>query len=298
MDWRIIIAICVAFFVDKNVSFEFEGCSLPEAGYAWEYNSTMDIMLADVNSSEICGDLCLKNETCQGYSWEKGGIVSGYCVHYSKLRSNLTCKSCISNKIPGQLPKPLACSGSSGNILGFSEATNEQQCWEKCAGTDGCNFYSWFDSDGLFQNTCFLYKECNSTKEILNSVSRSCNMPPVPQCKNHKILREHWRNVNYYDYSRCNNGGKAGWYRFKNEAGNKMPDYPPGQHYCNSHQPGWVNGTHPSRFGETKDIQICFRTNDGPCGNQELGAAVTNCGQYFVYWLNFEDPCNGYCGEN
>ena len=74
MDWRIIIAICVAFFVDKNVSFEFEGCSLPEAGYAWEYNSTMDIMLADVNSSEICGDLCLKNETCQGYSWEKGGI--------------------------------------------------------------------------------------------------------------------------------------------------------------------------------------------------------------------------------
>ena len=73
MNWRIIIAICLAFFVNKNVSFE--GCSLPEAGYAWEYNSTMDLISADVKSSEICGDLCLKNETCQGYSWEKGGTV-------------------------------------------------------------------------------------------------------------------------------------------------------------------------------------------------------------------------------
>ncbi len=50
-------------------------------------------------------------------------------------------------------------------------------------------------------------------------------------------------------------------------------------------------------FGETKDIQICFRTNDGPCGKEEA-AAVTNCGQYFVYYLKFEDPCYGYCGEN
>ncbi len=73
MDWRIIIPIFVAFFVQKNVCFE--GCSLPEAGYAWEFNSTLDLILADVKSSEICGDLCLKNETCQGYSWEKGGIV-------------------------------------------------------------------------------------------------------------------------------------------------------------------------------------------------------------------------------
>ena len=65
-------------------------------------------------------------------------------------------------------------------------------------------------------------------------------MPPVPQCKNHKILSERWRNVNYYKYHRgCNRlHGKAGWYRFKNEAGNKMADYPPGQHYCNTQQPG------------------------------------------------------------
>ena len=77
-------------------------------------------------------------------------------------------------------------------------------------------------------------------------------MPPVPQCKNHKILSEHWRSVNYYaNYRRCNNGGKAGWYRFKNEAGNKMPDYPPGQNYCNSHQPG-----------KLKTISLCLQYLD------------------------------------
>ncbi len=62
-------------------------------------------------------------------------------------------------------------------------------------------------------------------------------MPPVPQCKNYKILSERWRNVNYHNYGSCKSG-KAGWYRFKHEAGNKMPDYPPGKHYCNTQHPG------------------------------------------------------------
>ncbi len=89
MNWRFIIAICVAFFVNENVSFE--GRSLPEAGYAWEYNSTMDLILADVKSSEICGDLCLKNETCQGYSWEKGGTV----ILVKKPFTSKTCFKCF-----------------------------------------------------------------------------------------------------------------------------------------------------------------------------------------------------------
>ena len=70
-------------------------------------------------------------------------------------------------------------------------------------------------------------------------------MPPIPQCNNHKILNDHWRNVNFYEsynsYNRhnfCQNNGKPGWYRLKDRAGNKMPDYPPGQKYCNTRQPG------------------------------------------------------------
>ena len=64
-------------------------------------------------------------------------------------------------------------------------------------------------------------------------------MPPIPQCKNHKILSQHWRNVNFYSHNNyCDNNGKPGWYRLKDQAGNKMPDYPPGQNYCKTRQPG------------------------------------------------------------
>lgn len=78
-----------------------------------------------------------------------------------------------------------------------------------------------------------------------------------------------------------------------------MPEYPPGQNYCHASKPGWMNSTHPTSIGETKAVQICYRTSASPCGEWEEGASVTNCGRYYVYWLNgngFEGSCDrGYC---
>jgi len=296
MDWRIIIAICFAFFAKQNVGFE--GCSLPEAGYSWQFNEDKDLFLPNINSSEICGDLCLKNKTCHGFSWEKGDIVSGYCVHYAELQdNNKTCEKCISNKVPGSMPSNLVCSGDSENVVGYSPAVNEQQCWEKCAKTDGCNHYTWFNKDALFQNTCFMFKNCKTTKEIANSVSRSCNLPPIPQCEDYTSLTSSLMNAERHNY-RCQQyiGHKSGWYRMKPPAGDRMPEYPPGPGYCSVNKPGWMNGTHPTSFGSTNQVKICFRGQTHTC-EEEQSASVTNCGNYFVYLLSgFEQTCSkNYC---
>ena len=50
----------------------------------------------------------------------------------------------------GSMPSNLVCSGDSENVVGYSPAVNEQQCWEKCAKTDGCNHYTWFNKGNHF----------------------------------------------------------------------------------------------------------------------------------------------------
>lgn len=140
-----------------------------------------------------------------------------------------------------------------------------------------------------------------SASELARSVSGGC--------LGYNILNEPDRSVTYGidDDYRCDKTGNgrvsprwkgSGWYRFLPPAGTLLAQASPGSSHCNTAAPGWTNGTLPTVQGSTLDIQVCFDNNSRQC-NWHKDARVTNCGAYYVYYLNKTPGCSfRYCGAN
>ena len=87
-----------------------------------------------------------------------------------------------------------------------------------------------------------------------------------------------------------------GWYRFQEPAGTIMPEKPPVVGYCGTAAPGWLNGTHPNSLGDSIEAKFCFNFKE-VCITQTIGK-VTNCGNFFVYFLPEAPGCyNRYCAS-
>ena len=83
-----------------------------------------------------------------------------------------------------------------------------------------------------------------------------------------------------------------------------MPDTPLMWAHCGTSFPGWVNGYHPQEIGEKKWVDVCFSFE----GNEDClyldcycyrstRVLVTNCGTYYVYYLDQAPDCWArYCG--
>jgi hypothetical protein len=94
---------------------------------------------------------------------------------------------------------------------------------------------------------------------------------------------------------KCPDWKGAGWYRMNSAAGTRIPEKAPEHHHCNTHWVGWVNGVHPQTKGESKTIQFCFRMRKNHCEQKTTGK-ITNCGDYFVYYLEPVEFCRArYC---
>ena len=74
---------------------------------------------------------------------------------------------------------------------------------------------------------------------------------------------------------------------------------PPGQDRCGAYRSGWSDSALPSKTGESVDIKICFDEGSGrDCAESNEGK-VTNCGAYFVYYLENVPTCTArYCASN
>ena len=90
------------------------------------------------------------------------------------------------------------------------------------------------------------------------------------------------------------------WYRFQPPAGVVMPEYFPGFWHCGTWGSGWMNGTHPQEMYETKEVTVCYGWIWS--GNQcyfSNKISVTNCGNFYVYYLPSVPGCNlRYCGAD
>ena len=88
----------------------------------------------------------------------------------------------------------------------------------------------------------------------------------------------------------------AGWYRFTDAAGTRMPTSPVAIHHCGTHAPGWMNGDHPSKDDGSVKRKVCFHWNNNVClWNIEI--SVRNCGAFYVYHLPRIPYCYlRYCG--
>ena len=90
------------------------------------------------------------------------------------------------------------------------------------------------------------------------------------------------------------------WYRFTMPAGTRIPESSPGHLHCGSWATGWLSGVHPTTPGASNNnAKFCFaNTNDNDC-NRSTQGKVTNCGSYFVYYLENAKYCRDrYCATN
>eukprot|EP00088_Acartia_fossae_P025606 TRINITY_DN26429_c0_g1_i1.p1 TRINITY_DN26429_c0_g1~~TRINITY_DN26429_c0_g1_i1.p1 ORF type:complete len:163 (-),score=7.65 TRINITY_DN26429_c0_g1_i1:23-490(-) len=87
----------------------------------------------------------------------------------------------------------------------------------------------------------------------------------------------------------------AGWYRFTGEDAVEMPEVSAGNNHCGGRISGYLKSKHPEEPGEQVAATYCFEVVGEPCGTKYTGR-VTNCGDYFVYYLKELNCDLRYCG--
>lgn len=124
-------------------------------------------------------------------------------------------------------------------------------------------------------------------------------------CKNYKTIDNPYRSTNYSinpgDPALCDSNLVAGWYRFINEVGGKMPETAPDPYHCGTVAPMWIRGTHPDVANTEKIVELCtnIRGRNKGCSLQPQDLSVKNCGSYFVYKLFRTYGCSmAYCAGN
>ena len=87
------------------------------------------------------------------------------------------------------------------------------------------------------------------------------------------------------------------WYRFTGAAGAQMPTACVPKHYCGTHAPGWLSGSHPTRVGQVVNGKVCFHWGSNCC-NWNAAIQIKKCNGFYVYKLSRTPVCwLRYCGN-
>ena len=85
------------------------------------------------------------------------------------------------------------------------------------------------------------------------------------------------------------------WYKFTMPAGTHIPESSLGTYHCGTRHTGWLSGVHPTTPGARSNVKFCFTKDSDDCYRSTQGK-VTNCGSYFVYYLENTPDCRlRYC---
>ncbi|XP_040211797.1 uromodulin-like, partial [Rana temporaria] len=154
-------------------------------------------------------------------------------------------------------------------------------------------------------NECQQGTPCGSNKECIKSIgSYSCTDP----CSTYTVLNDPWRstsntyNYNYGDYwynwYHCDYG-LSGWFRFKGEYDQQIPEHCVPRSSCGTTTPIWMNGSHPTGSDVIVDRTACSNYYDGCC-THPFNISVKMCpGGFYVYKLQSPPSCNfAYCTES
>ena len=71
--------------------------------------------------------------------------------------------------------------------------------------------------------------------------------------------------------------------------------------HCGTYRPGWIRGTHPTDEGEQVTAEVCFSfdNGDGDDCRYTQNIEITNCGEYYVYFLPQTPWCDmRYCAAS
>ena len=70
------------------------------------------------------------------------------------------------------------------------------------------------------------------------------------------------------------------------------------KHYCGTHAPGWLSGSHPTKIGQVVNGKVCFHWGSNCC-NWNAAIQIKKCNGFYVYKLTRTPVCwLRYCGNS
>ena len=122
----------------------------------------------------------------------------------------------------------------------------------------------------------------------------SCSVDP---CQLHTVLHDEDRDIEDVGGNKCDRQLNAGWYRFLNKTGIRMPTTcPPTDRRCGTTWPGWLGGVHPTVEDGIVARTVYFRRRQNCKELAVHNIEVKNCSSFFVYHLRPTSRCNyRYC---
>jgi len=120
-------------------------------------------------------------------------------------------------------------------------------------------------------------------------------------CTNYQVLNDRSRaaGVSRGNILKCDQKDLVTpkWYRFTGAAGIMMPTSCVPKHYCGTHAPGWVSGSHPTSVGNVVNAKVCFHWGSNCC-NWNANIKIKKCNGFYVYQLARTPVCwLRYCGN-
>ena len=121
----------------------------------------------------------------------------------------------------------------------------------------------------------------------------SCSVDP---CQLHTVLHDEDRDIEDVGGNECDRQLNAGWYRFLNKTGIRMPTTCPPTDRCGTTWPGWLEGVHPTVEDGIVARTVYFRRRQNCKELAVHNIEVKNCSSFFVYHLRPTSRCNyRYC---
>ena len=158
-----------------------EGTKCFNDGLWWTNDYLLDIS-SHVTTAQACLDLCTRTPDCAAYTWLSGQFVEQHlaesCLIYSDIGTPDSCEECIS----GLVADCRVCGHHeecqvANNLISMVATSTELECKEACQNTQGCGYYTWYDSSTSFKNLCFLLTSCGDPVEC-----EGCSSGP-PKCQ-------------------------------------------------------------------------------------------------------------------
>ncbi|KAM5158340.1 uncharacterized protein ACMZJ9_009632 [Mantella aurantiaca] len=167
-----------------------------------------------------------------------------------------------------------------------------------------CPYGYYGDGKHCEINECQQGTPCNSNEGCIKHIgSYSC----IDPCSSYTVLNDPWRSTsNTYNNSRNGNSnwfhcdsGLSGWYRFKGEYDQQIPERCVPEYSCGTNIPIWMNGSHPAVSDGVVNRKACSNWFSGCC-TVSFNISVRMCPEgFYVYKLQGTPSCNfAYCTES
>ncbi|KAM4632530.1 uncharacterized protein O3C94_019060 [Discoglossus pictus] len=163
--------------------------------------------------------------------------------------------------------------------------------------------YGYF-GDGMYceVNECEQGNPCDLNKDCTKSNgSYTCTDP----CSTYTVLNEPWRSTtntynssyNWNNWVHCDSN-LQGWYRFKGQKNQQIPEHCVQENSCGTHDPLWLQGSHPTTKEGIVSRTVCLSRNN-ICCTWATHISIKACPSgHYVYKLDPAPICDmAYCVE-